>query len=189
MADSGITKRALADALKALMDEMPFAKISVADICEKCDMNRKSFYYHFKDKYDLVNWIIDTEILRTVVSRAEARQSGDRLYELFVYMYENQSFIRKVAQIEGQNSPVDHFRVLLFPLLTDRFTEIFGDDTDSEFRVNFFYDAFGGTVIRWISSSDPEPPDVFMRKLRSCVKAGAQVVYKVFDEFEKNKAE
>ena len=39
MADSGITKKALAEALKQLMEEMPFAKISVADICEKCEGN------------------------------------------------------------------------------------------------------------------------------------------------------
>ena len=38
MADSNMTKRALAAALKELMGEMPFAKITVADICEKCDM-------------------------------------------------------------------------------------------------------------------------------------------------------
>ena len=28
-------------------------------------MNRKSFYYHFKDKFDLVNWIFDVEYLST----------------------------------------------------------------------------------------------------------------------------
>ena len=50
MSDSNITKRSLASALKELMEEMPFAKITVADICEKCGMNRKSFYYHFRDK-------------------------------------------------------------------------------------------------------------------------------------------
>ena len=57
MADSNITKKALAGALKELMDTKPFQKISVSDICERCQMNRKSFYYHFKDKYDLMNWI------------------------------------------------------------------------------------------------------------------------------------
>ena len=66
MADSNMTKRALAAALKELMGEMPFAKITVADICEKCDMNRKSFYYHFRDKYDLVNWIFDNEFIAAV---------------------------------------------------------------------------------------------------------------------------
>ena len=63
MADSNITKRALATSLKELMAEQPFDKINVAQICERCNMNRKSFYYHFKDKYDLVNWIFDTEFI------------------------------------------------------------------------------------------------------------------------------
>lgn len=50
MADSNITKRALATSLKELMLEQPFDKINVAQICARCNMNRKSFYYHFKDK-------------------------------------------------------------------------------------------------------------------------------------------
>ena len=50
MANSNITKRALATALRALMAELPFEKINVSHICERCQMNRKSFYYHFKDK-------------------------------------------------------------------------------------------------------------------------------------------
>ena len=65
MADSNITKRALATSLKELMLEQPFDKINVAQICARCNMNRKSFYYHFKDKYDLVNWIFDTCLLYT----------------------------------------------------------------------------------------------------------------------------
>ena len=45
------------------METKPFSQISVSDICGKCEMNRKSFYYHFKDKYDLVNWIYRTEFI------------------------------------------------------------------------------------------------------------------------------
>lgn len=61
MPDSLITKKALASSLKELMETQPLTKISVGDICEKCGMNRKSFYYHFCDKYELVNWIFYTE--------------------------------------------------------------------------------------------------------------------------------
>ena len=57
MADSNATKNALAASMKKLMRKKPFEKISVSDICEDCGINRKSFYYHFRDKYDLVNWI------------------------------------------------------------------------------------------------------------------------------------
>jgi AcrR family transcriptional regulator len=57
MSDSNVTKNALAASMKKLMKEEPFEKISVSDICSDCGINRKSFYYHFRDKYDLVNWI------------------------------------------------------------------------------------------------------------------------------------
>lgn len=45
------------------MMELSFEKINVAQIYERCNMNRKSFYCHFKDKYDLVNRIFDTEFI------------------------------------------------------------------------------------------------------------------------------
>ena len=44
MADSNITKQALAASLKNLMEEVPFDKINVARICEGCGMGRKRFY-------------------------------------------------------------------------------------------------------------------------------------------------
>lgn len=53
MADSNITKKALAASLKELMTEQSFEKINVTQICERCDMNRKSFYYrpHYRCAY------------------------------------------------------------------------------------------------------------------------------------------
>ena len=44
MADSNITKKALAKAFKELLKEKPFNKISINAICNGCGMNRKSFY-------------------------------------------------------------------------------------------------------------------------------------------------
>lgn len=49
-----------------LMEDLAFEKINVADICEKCDMNRKRFYYRFKDKYDLVNRIYGAEFIAAI---------------------------------------------------------------------------------------------------------------------------
>ena len=102
MADSNITKRALAAALKALMEELPFDKINVAQICERCDMNRKSFYYHFKDKYDLVNWIFDTEFLPIALSQNSRNNDREEfIMSVCEYFYANRSFYRKALQIKG----------------------------------------------------------------------------------------
>lgn len=63
LADSNITKRALSQALKELIKTRPIEKISVGNICDACGLNRKSFYYHFQDKYELIYWIYCTEFL------------------------------------------------------------------------------------------------------------------------------
>ena len=73
-----ITKKALAHAMRTLMQEEAFRRISVGDICERCGMSRKSFYYHFRDKYELVNWIFDQDFIALVRDR-----SYDNAWEFF----------------------------------------------------------------------------------------------------------
>ena len=57
MSDSLITKRALAKTLKELCQYRNFEKISINDLTNKCGLNRQTFYYHFQDKYDLLQWL------------------------------------------------------------------------------------------------------------------------------------
>ena len=57
------TKAALGASIKAMMQKTPFQRITVGDICAHCGISRKSFYYHFKDKYDLLNWVFYTEYM------------------------------------------------------------------------------------------------------------------------------
>ncbi len=173
MADSNITKRALAAALKELMMELPFEKINVAHICEKCDMNRKSFYYHFKDKYDLVNWIYDTEFI-AVVTQKNFANSWDFLLELFQYLYENRDFYCKALKIRGQNSFQDHFREMLNPLIEHKLrSEVLTGQEVQEFQINFFADAIVCAIERWLLNKNCVPPDQFLSLLKSCVQQTA----------------
>ena len=60
---SGNTRRQLISAIKQLMSTQSFRSIRVNDICDLCHINRKSFYYHYKDKFDLVNNVFYTEFI------------------------------------------------------------------------------------------------------------------------------
>lgn len=180
MADSNITKRALASALKDLMNEKPFAKISVADICEKCDMSRKSFYYHFKDKYDLVNWIFDIEFITMITQNVECTD-WDFFEELCNYLYKNKDFYRKALKIEGQNSFKEHFSGLLSSVVAEKLKVIFTGSEIQNFHVNFFTDGFVCAIERWISEKDCMPPDEFISLVNSCIKQTAIKVCKKID--------
>lgn len=106
MKRSELTKLQLADALKELTNSMPFRKISVSHIADYADMSRKSFYYHFKDKYDLVAFIFDSEFSQY---RQENGQ-GSWLEQLCRYLYGQRDFYRAVLEYDGQNCFEDCLR-------------------------------------------------------------------------------
>lgn len=48
------TKRNIKATLIDMLDEMPFEKVSVADLCRRGEISRITFYTHYEDKYALV---------------------------------------------------------------------------------------------------------------------------------------
>lgn len=76
---SQVTKRALEASLKNLLLQKPLSKITISDITEDCGINRMTFYYHFKDIYDLVSG----RVRRTPARRSQAirpTRRGSRVF-------------------------------------------------------------------------------------------------------------
>lgn len=63
MAKTDITKQMLGKTLKELMETQPICDISVEQICKRCGVHRRTFYYHFDSKYALLNWVFDTSCI------------------------------------------------------------------------------------------------------------------------------
>lgn len=60
------TKTALAISLKHYMTRKPLSKITVNDLITDCNVNRKTFYYHFENIYDLLKWMLEQEAIEVV---------------------------------------------------------------------------------------------------------------------------
>lgn len=61
------TKKLLGDSLKKLMAAKPIERISVQQICDQCGLHRKTFYYHFETKYDLLNWTFHYDCIEPIL--------------------------------------------------------------------------------------------------------------------------
>ncbi|MGI5884022.1 MAG: TetR/AcrR family transcriptional regulator C-terminal domain-containing protein [Candidatus Spyradocola sp.] len=164
MPDSSITKKALADALKQLMSEKPLQKISVGDICERCNMNRKSFYYHFKDKYDLVNWIFYTEFAEQFLG-ADQIEPACFLEKICEYFYRNRAFYVAALEQEGQNSFSEYFADVMRPLLSLHYTDVLEEDDAHDFILTFYTDALLTALKRWLREGTM-PPQRFVELVR-----------------------
>ena len=80
MAD--VTKLWIASKMKKLMERKPISKIRVSEICRLAEIERSTFYYHFKDKYDLVAWIFyysaeDMDVIDPAAAAAHRQLHGE----------------------------------------------------------------------------------------------------------------
>ncbi|HPE95186.1 MAG TPA: TetR/AcrR family transcriptional regulator C-terminal domain-containing protein [Bacillota bacterium] len=173
MAPHVSTKNALTAALKKLMAEKPFAKISVGDICEECSLNRKSFYYHFRDKYELVNWVFTTEFVNELEGK-EIESDWDFFECLCDYFYTNRDFYRNALSFCGQNSFNDYFHEFLSLPISQQISKTVLDDENIDFYVGFFTDSVLHAIERWIAASSCRPPEEFTALLKKALLAAAE---------------
>ena len=64
----------LAESLIELSTKKPIEKITIKEITDKAGVIRPTFYNHFQDKYELIEWIINHELLEPI--RSEERRVG-----------------------------------------------------------------------------------------------------------------
>lgn len=175
MADSNITKKALASAMKELMKTKPFSKISVGDICEACDMSRKSFYYHFHDKYELVNWIFYVEFFGKMHEKEDAT-AEEQIFMLCKYLEENREFYINALKVKGRDSFRDYFRELLEPVAASYIDKQFKHGEESEFMARFFLDALLASVQHWLNDMPDTSAERYTYLLSQAITRTAQMI-------------
>lgn len=163
MANSNITKRVLANSLKELVREVPLEKITIADICASNGMNRKSFYYHFRDKYDLLKYIFQSEFMLHHPFDTPSR--GESFYQLCQYLYENRHFYRHIFRPHQHNYFLLYFQETIKQAVTYDLMEL-QENANNDFYVYFMTDGLTGAIQRWITHHNPMTPEEMLTKTR-----------------------
>ena len=161
------TKQALEASLKNLLLKKPLDKITIHDITTECGISRMAFYYHFKDKYDLVNWIFYVDFL-TNMGGKNFENEWDVLVAVCNIFYQNKAFYQSALRIEGQNSFKDYFYEMLEPVMAFFVQDLFQVQNQKLF-VTFFCDAFLTAVLRWFSMESELEPETFVEELKEVI--------------------
>ena len=83
------TKESLGNALKKMLTIKPIDKITVKDLVEECGVNRQTFYYHFDDVYDLLEWVFEEDANRTLPQEILYENWRENVLTFFHYLYNN----------------------------------------------------------------------------------------------------
>ncbi len=166
---SQITKKALEESLKKLLLQKPLNKITVSDITEDCGINRMTFYYHFKDIYDLVEWSCLEDASKALSGKKTYNTWQEGYLNIFEAVKENKPFIENVYNSVSREQVENYLYKLTFKLLEDvveeqaRGMSILKEDR--YFIANFYKYAFVGLMLEWIKDGMKQDPKLIVDKL------------------------
>lgn len=99
-----LTKNLIASGVKELMLTQSFEKLTIRMIAEKAGIIRPTFYYHFQDKYEVLEWIVRSQLLEPVRVMLERGMLEESLKLIFTSVEADKEFYKKAFEVTGQNS-------------------------------------------------------------------------------------
>jgi AcrR family transcriptional regulator len=166
------TKRLLRDALTELMEEKGFEGITVRDLTEKAEINRGTFYLHYRDKYDLLEQSeeeilqaieaitlgIDPKIALTYTNQAEPFPVILKLFEFF---QENASFMKVVLGPKGDPSFQVKLKGLIKKIFLQNVAQLLNSEkmmVPVEFFLSYVASAHLGVIQHWLENGMEKSP-------------------------------
>lgn len=166
---SDITKRALEESLKKMLLKKPVTKITINDITEDCGVNRATFYYHFKDIYDLIEWSCEEDAGRAADGNMTYETWEQGFLNIFHVVEENKPFILNVYHYVSQEQIIQYLYKVVYELIKNVVEECAQGmsvrDDDKKFIADFYKFAFVGMMLDWIRQDMKPSPEKLISRL------------------------
>lgn len=170
---SNLTKKALAESLKKLMEITPLAKITIRDIVSACEMNRRTFYYHFQDIYALLEWIFKNEVVIAMEENKTCKTWQEGFLSIFYYLSANRKIVLNTYNSIGRDKLESHLYSAVYTLVLDVVNEIIigleVSEKEKLFVVNFYKVALVGLLLEWIRTNMTENPAEIIENLTNLI--------------------
>lgn len=151
---SQVTKRALEASLKNLLLKKPLDKITINDITEDCGINRMTFYYHFKDIYDLIEWCCVEDAKKALEGKKTYDTWQQGFLQIFEAVLDNKPFILNVYHSVSREQVEIYLYKLTYDLLIGVVEEksegMNVREEDKKFIADFYKYAFVGLMLDWV---------------------------------------
>ena len=178
---SDLTKRALEQSLKNLLLQKPLHKITISDIADDCGINRMTFYYHFKDIYDLVEWSC-LEDARKALDKNKTYDTWQQGFlQIFEEVLENKQFVMNVYRCVHREQVEKYLKPLVDSLLLDVINERSAGmtvrDEDKSYIAQIFSYIFIGLMLDWINDDMREDPKMIVNRLAMLIKGSLSSIF------------
>ena len=184
------TKLALEASLKELLRTKPIDRITINDLTEHCGISRMTFYYHFKDIYDLVEWACVEDGKKALRDKKTYDTWQEGFAQIFEAVLENKPFIMNVYR----NVDRERIENYLFKLTYDLIVGVVEEkskglnitEEDKKFIADFYKYGFVGIMLEWIREGMKENIEDLVRMMDLTLR---DTVTTSIHNFQKNNME
>lgn len=154
------TKKLFADALKQIVVQKSFSKVTVSELIRVCNVNRKTFYYHFTDVYDLLKWTLEQEAIDVVKNFDLIIDYEEAILFVMDYIEKNDVFLNNIYYSVGRDELKRFFYADFIEITTsvikkiEELTEITVPKEFETFLSCFYTEAIAGTLLEWIVNKE-----------------------------------
>jgi AcrR family transcriptional regulator len=169
------TKKLLRDALTSLMEEKEFERISVSDLTDRADINRGTFYIHYRDKYDLLKQSEDEMIaeietilkekeqinFKSAMEYIERNEPLPHIFTLVNSLLGNKEFVKAILRPSSGST----FREKLRGVIKRHILENVGKRVKTEemivpidYLIAYVSSANLGVIIHWLENDEDKSP-------------------------------
>ena len=146
-----------AKAIKSLIKTQPLDKITVTDIVFQAGKTRQTFYRHFQDKYDLVNWYFEKLVLK---SFEEMRQGGslqEALNLKFAFIEQEHAFFKEAFKSNDYNNLIHYDFCCIYDFYKKFIYKKTGKDLskDIDFLLNMYCRGSVDMTVDWVLNDMP----------------------------------
>lgn len=166
------TKRALVEAFSKVLVKKPFSKITISDITDECGISRMTFYYHFKDIHELVEWTFEVQINSVLKGDFTYATWKQGFLNVFNFALDHKEAILKVYPEFEKRYLEDYLHKLAVKLTLNVINEkaegMQVNEKDKLFMADICAHALVGVLISWINNSMEEDPNEVVDKF-ACI--------------------
>ena len=186
------TKQALANALKQLLQKKQITKITINDIAEACGISRMTFYYHFKDIYDLADWTLQ-ETLHTAIADNRTHDNWQQGFlNLLDVLKAHQPLILNVYRAIDREQVERYMRreveALLLPVVEEQAAGLQISEKGKHMVAIFYTYAFMGIVLEWIQRNMQASPQEVADTTAAMIHSGFRNSLENMSRHESKKA-
>ena len=160
-------KYRLADSVKECMRTTPVDKITVKNIVEECGTTRQTFYRHFLDKYDLINWYFDKLVQVSFDRMGQGTTVYDGLVKKFHFIRQERVFFCGAFRSDDRNSLKEQDFELILQFYTDLIAKKTSQPLGQElqFLLEMYCQGSVYMTVKWVLGGMKDTPREMSDKL------------------------